>query len=74
MDKLYEKSQTCTEPPAKFQSWIHGKNGERRCIFGHINSVRHGDTISTYITITDVTAFAQRELELLDKIVTLEKV
>jgi len=74
MDKLYKKSQTCTEPPAKFQSWIHGKNGERQCIFGHINSVRQGDTISTYITITDVTAFAQREQELLDKIVTLEKV
>jgi len=73
MDELFRKSQTCTEPPAKFQSWMLCKNGEKRCIYGQINSVRHGDTVSTYVTMTDVTAFAQREQELMDRISALEK-
>ena len=68
-----KKSMTCTEPPVTFQSWIRCKDGEKRCIYGHINSVRHGVTVSTYITMTDVTAFALREKELLDQISKLEK-
>ena len=70
---LLKKSMTCTEPLATFQSWIDCKNGENKCIYGHINSVRHGETVSTYITMTDVTAFALREQELLDQISRLEK-
>jgi PAS domain S-box-containing protein len=69
---LLKKSITCSGPPVTFQSWILCKNGERRCIYGHINSVRHNDTVSTYITITDVTEFAQREQELLARIKALE--
>ncbi|MFZ1898182.1 PAS domain S-box protein [Methanoregula sp.] len=70
---LLKKSMTCTGPPAAFQSWILCKNGEKRCIYGHINSVRHNEIVSTYITMTDVTAFALREQELLDQISRLEK-
>jgi len=70
---LLKDSLTCTGPPVTFQSWIHCKDGEKRCIYGHINSVRHGETVSTYITMTDVTAFALREQELLDQISRLEK-
>jgi len=73
MDELYRKSIACTEPPAKFQSWMLCKNGEKRCIYGQINSVRHEKTVSTYITMTDVTAFAQREQELREQIAVLEK-
>jgi len=73
MDELYRKSIACTEPPAKFQSWMLCKNGEKRCIYGQINSVRHEKTVSTYITMTDVTAFAQREQELLEQIAALGK-
>jgi PAS domain S-box-containing protein len=72
MEELAKKSMTCTGPPVAFQSWIRCKNGERRYIFGHINSVRHEETISTYITMTDVTEFAQREQELLARIKVLE--
>jgi len=72
MMNLLKKSMTCSEPPLSFQSWILCKNGEKRSIYGHINSVRLGETISTYITVTDVTAFALREKELLDRISQLE--
>jgi PAS domain S-box-containing protein len=70
---LLKKSMTCTGPPIAFQSWILCKDGEKRCIYGHINSVRHKEIVSTYITMTDVTAFALREQELLDQISRLEK-
>ena len=73
MTGILKKSITCKEPPAAFQSWILCKDGEKRYIFGHIKSVRHQETVSTYITMTDVTAFALREKELLDQISKLEK-
>ena len=73
MEELAKKSMTATGPPVTFQSWICCKDGEKRYIYGHINSVRHGETISTYMTMTDVTAFALREKELLDQIARLEK-
>jgi PAS domain S-box-containing protein len=73
MTDLLKRSMTCTGPPATFQSWILCKDGEKRCIYGHINSVRHGETVSTYITMTDVTAFALREQALTGRIRELER-
>jgi len=73
IEELYKKSLAGPEPPAHFQSWLRCKNGERRYVYGHINTVRHGETLSTYITITDVTEFAKREQELLDRIRALER-
>jgi PAS domain S-box-containing protein len=73
MMRLLKKSMTCTEPPITFQSSIVCKNGEKKTIYGHINSVCREKTISTYITMTDVTTFALREKELLDRISQLEK-
>jgi len=73
IEDLYTRSLAVAEQPGHFQSWLRCKNGERRYVYGHINSVRHGETISTYITITDVTEFAKREMELLERIRSLEK-
>ena len=39
---------------------------------GLVNSVRHGDITDTHLTMTDVTAFVQREQELLTHIKTFE--
>jgi PAS domain S-box-containing protein len=73
IEELYQRSLAGAEQPGHFQSWLRCKNGERRYVYGYINSVRHGETISTYITITDVTEFAKREQELLESIRSLEK-
>ena len=73
IEELYKQSLDGAKPPGHFQSWLRCKNGERRYVYGHINSVRNGETISTYITITDVTEFAKRELELQERIRSLEK-
>ncbi|WP_157677558.1 PAS domain-containing protein [Methanoregula boonei] len=73
MGETYKKSLAPGEPAIKFQSWILCKNGEKRCIYGQMNSVRHSDAISTYITLTDVTAFAEHEQDLMDRIAGLEQ-
>ena len=39
---------------------------------GLVNSVRHGDITDTHLTMTNVTAFFQREQELLTHIKTFE--
>ncbi|HVP96848.1 PAS domain S-box protein [Methanoregula sp.] len=72
IEELYKKSLGGVEP-AQFRSRLRCKNGESRHVFGHINSVRYGGTISTYITMTDVTEFAQREQDLQNRIIALEK-
>ena len=72
IEELYKRSLAGAEPPAHFQSWLRCKNGELRYVYGHINSVRNNETVSTYITLTDVTEFARREQELLERIRQLE--
>jgi len=71
IEELYKKSLAGAEP-AHFQSRLRCKNGKTRHVYGHINSVHYGETISTYITMTDVTEFAKREQELLERIRDLE--
>ena len=73
VDELYRKSRSCTDPPATFQTRLRCKNGEKRYVYGQINSIRHGNDISTYVIITDVTTFARRELDLLNRIRALKK-
>jgi len=72
MDETYKKSLAPGKPAIKFQSWILCKNGEKRYIYGQMNSMHHGNKISTFITLTDVTAFAEREQALMDRIAELE--
>jgi len=73
MSELYRKSSTCMESPAKFQFWISCKNGEKRCLYGQINSVRNGDIVSTCITMNDMTEFVEREQALMDRVIELER-
>ncbi|ABS55575.1 putative PAS/PAC sensor protein [Methanoregula boonei 6A8] len=72
IEELYTKS-VAGAGPAQFRSWVRCKNGESRFVYGHINSVSSGQTVSTYITMTDITEFAQREQALQDRIRELEK-
>ena len=70
MDELYKKSLSCTGSTEKFRSWILTKNRERLYLYGQMNSVWQDYTIRTYITLTDITAFAEQEQALLDRTTT----
>jgi PAS domain S-box-containing protein len=53
--------------------WINRKDGTRRCILGRVTAAAKGKTISTYVTMTDVTESAERERALRDRITALQQ-
>ncbi|MDD4136647.1 MAG: PAS domain-containing protein [Methanoregula sp.] len=59
--------------PGEFRVWIRRKDGTPRFIQGKVTAARHGDVTSTYITIADVTGFAEREKNLRERIDALQE-
>jgi len=75
-----EKMETImrdTKPDSKGQGeltfWINRKDGTRRCILGRVTAATQGNTISTYVTMTDVTESAERERALRDRVTALQQ-
>jgi len=62
-----------SEKPGEFTFWINRKDGSRRCILGRVTAALRNDTISTYITMTDITESTQREQALRNRIAALQK-
>jgi len=61
-----------SEKPGEFIVWINRKDGSRRCILGRVTAALHGTTVSTYITMTDITESTEREQALRDRIAALQ--
>ena len=59
--------------PGEFKIWIKRKDGTPRFIQGKVTAARHGDVTSTYITIADITVFAEREKNLRERIDALQE-
>ena len=72
-----EEIVTATRPdsgkPGEFTIWINRKDGSRRCIFGRVTAALHDNTVSTYITMMDITESTEREQALRDRIDALQK-
>jgi PAS domain S-box-containing protein len=62
-----------SEKPGEFTIWINRKSGSRRCILGRVTAALHETTLSTYITMTDITESTEREQALRDRIAALQK-
>jgi PAS domain S-box-containing protein len=62
-----------SEKPGEFTIWIQRKDGNRRCILGRVTAAIHSNTVSTYITMTDITESTKREQALRDRIAALQK-
>jgi PAS domain S-box-containing protein len=62
-----------SEKPGEFTIWISRKDGNRRCILGRVTAALHNNTVSTYLTMTDITESTQREQALRDRIAALQK-
>jgi PAS domain S-box-containing protein len=59
-------------PPGEFKIWIRRKDSMRRYIQGKITAAKRGDLTSFYITISDITDFAERETALRERIDALQ--
>jgi PAS domain S-box-containing protein len=53
--------------------WIKRKDGKLRRIQGRMTTAQNNGTMSTYITVTDITSFAEREKILKDRIASLQE-
>ena len=66
----------CVRPdspvPGEFRIWIRRKDATHRYILGKITAAKHGDMTSFYITISDITDFAEREKALRERIDALQ--
>jgi PAS domain S-box-containing protein len=67
----------CVDPdgsePGEFMIWITRKDGVPRFIQGKITAALNGDVTSTYITLSDITDFAEREKILRERIDSLQE-
>jgi PAS domain S-box-containing protein len=71
--EIIRSVQPHTDVPGEFKVWIQRKDGTPRLIQGKITAARYGDVTSTYITIADITDFAEREKNLRKRIDALQE-
>jgi PAS domain S-box-containing protein len=65
--------QPGSEKPGIFKVMIRRKDGTHRFIQGKVTAARYNDITSTYITIADITDFAERENNLRKRIESLQE-
>jgi PAS domain S-box-containing protein len=73
IEKIVTNTRPDSEKPGEFTVWINRKDGSRRCILGRVTAALHNATVSTYITMTDITESTERERALRDRIAALQK-
>jgi PAS domain S-box-containing protein len=73
IEEIVRSVQPDSGIPGEFKIWIRRKDGESRFIQGKVTAARHGDVTSTYITLADITVFAEREKNLRERIDALQE-
>jgi PAS domain S-box-containing protein len=72
-EKMILDASEDAEKKGEVTIWINRKDGTKRCILGRVTAAVQGKTISTYLTMTDVTDSAERERALKDRIAALQQ-
>jgi PAS domain S-box-containing protein len=57
----------------EFKFWMRRKDNTARFIHGKVTAARHGDITNSYITMSDITDFAEREKNLRERIDALQE-
>jgi len=73
IEEIVKSVQPDSGVPGEFKIWIRRKDGVPRFIHGKVTATRHGSVTSTYITIADITVFAERENALRQRIDALQE-
>jgi PAS domain-containing protein len=72
IEEIFKNVRPDSPVPGEFKIWIRRKDGMRRYIQGKITAAQRGDITSFYITISDITDFAEREMALRERIDALQ--
>jgi PAS domain S-box-containing protein len=73
IEGIFKNVRPDSPVPGEFKIWIRRKDGDHRYIHGKITSAKNGEIVSTYLTITDITDFAEREKILRERIDALQE-
>jgi len=73
IEDLVKSVQPDSGVPGEFKIWITRKDGAQRFLQGKVTATRHKEMTSTYITLTDITDFAERERNLRERIDALQE-
>lgn len=73
IEKIIRDAKLNPDVPAEFKVWIGRKDGTRRFAQGKVTAVNHDGLVSTYVIISDITEFAEKERELQGQIEALQK-
>ncbi len=73
IEKMVKNTRPDSEIPGEVTIWINRKDGSRRCILGRVTAANYSNTVTTYITMTDITESTEREQALRDRIAALQK-
>jgi PAS domain S-box-containing protein len=73
IEEIVKSVQPDSSIPGEFKIWIQRKDGVPRFIQGKVTAARHGEITSTYITVADITGFAERENALRERIDALQE-
>ncbi|MDD3135311.1 MAG: PAS domain-containing protein [Methanoregula sp.] len=73
IENIFNNAQGEPPAPEGFTIWINRKDKQRRCILMRVNVAHQDSTVSTYITMTDITESAEREQALRDRIASLQQ-
>ncbi|MFA7304665.1 MAG: PAS domain S-box protein, partial [Methanoregula sp.] len=73
IENIFNNAQGEPPAPEGFTIWINRKDKQRRCILMRVNVAHQDSTVSTYVTMTDITESAEREQALRDRIASLQQ-
>jgi PAS domain S-box-containing protein len=73
IEEIIANTQSDLNNPQEIKVWIKCKEGKTRRIQGKVTTVQNNGIVSTYITITDITSFAEREKALRNRIASLQE-
>jgi PAS domain S-box-containing protein len=72
IEEIFRNVQPESPVPGEFKIWVRRKDGRNRYLHGKITAAKHGDITSFYITLSDITDFAEREKALRERIDALQ--
>ncbi|MFA6225160.1 MAG: PAS domain-containing protein [Methanoregula sp.] len=72
IEEIFRNVQPDSPTPGEFKIWMQRKDGTNRYLHGKITAAKHEDITSFYITLSDITDFAEREKILRERIDALQ--
>ena len=73
IQEIIKNTRPDSPVPGEFKLSIQRKDGRKRFIHGKVTAAEQSGKVSTYITMTDITEFAEREQVLRDQIASLQQ-